>query len=56
MLAPASGFTPITPPCRNQPLGQPTPWSARKRRFHAGGGVNGVGAGSRVGSWRTTVW
>ena len=56
MFAPVSGFTPITPPWRYQPLGQPTPWSAISRRFHAGGGVNGVGARSFVGSCSTRFW
>src|SRR5262245_54021997 len=49
-LVGSSGLTPITPPCRYHPLGHPAPWMAMSRLFHAGGGENGVGAGSFVGS------
>ena len=57
MFTPVTGFTPCAAPWMYQPPGQPSPWMASRRLFHAfGGEMTGCGAGSVVGSCSTTLW
>src|SRR5215204_1064042 len=55
-FTPVSGFTPSAPPWRYHPVGQPDPCTAINRRFQAGGGLNGVGAGSVRGLCNIAFW